>query len=636
MTIVVFKPRAGIDAEQRVRDWIDFAKRNQPFGPQFDWDQNEWEITHAVDRRAPGNRHSRVHFSSLRDKTGNRRNKQEFLRPPFLDFAKAVISETHRLKKLKDYKKFEIALRALEDALVESGDASVSGATAIVFDEAANRLRRLGEPWAVGKKLESIAELLDRKQLVVAPLQWRSPFKYVKPGRSDYVQTDDDWRSSKLPDIRSILALADINHRSQSLIDRAVTAWVTLALYAPSRCAEVLSLPVDCWTELNDGDHTVSVLRWHPAKGADPMVKLASGENALAAARAAVVFLEEIGRSAREAARWYAENPTMLYLPPGYEQLRGEALTVAEIGAILGWNNASPDGLNGKGIYACGKTTEVARRGGGTWAAVFAFSDVEQYVLSLLSPGFPWHDKPTELYTHEALFVVPMSFFRPNAAPMAYVPQPVSISMINHQLGANPGGRTVFSRNRKLAPDGRPWRITSHQLRHLLNTLAQSKYLPQSLIALWSGRASEAQNVWYDHTSPEVHIEAYLHIMDESIDVPVVGPLSEKIAVRQRVEVVSARDVLREEIGALHVTKYGLCRHNYALTPCPKQKDCVSCGENLFVKGDPKNRAEAERMVGILAIAVRSASEAMARGEPQGQHLVLGTNTNRRVLRSFW
>lgn len=81
--------------------------------------------------------------------------------------------------------------------------------------------------------------------------------------------------------------------------------------------------------------------------------------------RAAVVFLEEIGRSAREAARWYAENPTMLYLPPGYEQLRGEALTVAEIGAILGWNNASPDGLNGKGIYACGKTTEVARRGGG-------------------------------------------------------------------------------------------------------------------------------------------------------------------------------------------------------------------------------------------------------------------------------
>ncbi|NJZ68651.1 hypothetical protein GO283_02479 [Ralstonia solanacearum] len=242
MTIVVFKPRAGIDAEQRVRDWIDFAKRNQPFGPQFDWDQNEWEITHAVDRRAPGNRHSRVHFSSLRDKTGNRRNKQEFLRPPFLDFAKAVISETHRLKKLKDYKKFEIALRALEDALVESGDASVSGATAIVFDEAANRLRRLGEPWAVGKKLESIAELLDRKQLVVAPLQWRSPFKYVKPGRSDYVQTDDDWRSSKLPDIRSILALADINHRSQSLIDRAVTAWVTLALYAPSRCAEVLSL----------------------------------------------------------------------------------------------------------------------------------------------------------------------------------------------------------------------------------------------------------------------------------------------------------------------------------------------------------------------------------------------------------
>ncbi len=109
-----------------------------------------------------------------------------------------------------------------------------------------------------------------------------------------------------------------------------------------------------------------------------------------------------------------------------------------------------------------------------------------------------------------------MGFFRPGTAPLAYVPQPISISMINHQLGANPGGRTVFSRNGKLAPDGRPWEITSHQLRHLLNTLAQSKYLPQSLIALWSGRANETQNAWYDHTSPEVHIEAYLLICTES------------------------------------------------------------------------------------------------------------------------
>lgn len=90
----------------------------------------------------------------------------------------------------------------------------------------------------------------------------------------------------------------------------------------------------------------------------------------------------------------------------------------------------------------------------GTWAAVFAFSDVEQYVLSLLSPGFPWHDKPTELYTHEALFVVPMSFFRPNAAPMAYVPQPVSISMINHQLGANPGGEQSLAGTESLRRTG--------------------------------------------------------------------------------------------------------------------------------------------------------------------------------------
>lgn len=354
MTVIVFKPKATADAQQRLRDWVAFARRNQPFGRHFEWDLNEWDLTVAVEQRAAGNRRYRVHFSSLRDTTGSRRNKADFLRPPFLDFAKAVISETHRLRKLKEYQKLLSALRALEDALLEAGDTGVASATALVFDSAANRLRRLTDPWSVGKCLESVADLLDQLRLTAAPLQWRSPFKYKKPGRSDALETTDDWRSSKLPDIRSILALAEVNHSSQSPIDRAVTAWVTLALYAPSRCSEILSLPVDCWTELNDGDESVDVLRWRPSKGGDPMVKLASGANSLEAARCAVDFLEQIGRTARQAARWYLENPGMLYLPTGYEHLRGHELTLPEISQILGASNATRFDVRGKGIQASG------------------------------------------------------------------------------------------------------------------------------------------------------------------------------------------------------------------------------------------------------------------------------------------
>jgi hypothetical protein len=619
MTIVVFKPRANLSAEQNAVEWIAFARRNHPFGADFDWTSNEWDLTCFSNFRAPGLNYYRVHFSSSRDTTGSSRHKTDFLRQPFLDFAKAVISETHRLKGLKEYNKLLLALRVLEEALLESGDANVARSTPSVFDSAANRLRRLVDPWAYGKALQTISELLDKKHLAGRLLQWNSPFKYKKPGRSDSLESSDDWRASKLPDIRTILALAEVNNNSKSEIDRAVTAWMTLALYAPSRCTEVLSLPVDCWTELNDGEESVQALRWRPAKGGNPMVKLASGENALHVARAAVGFLVEIGKTAREAAQWYHENPGQLYLPLGFEHLRGEALTVSEIGGILGWPKASTNGLNAKNIFSCGKTSDPQRRGKGSWAALFRFEDVERYVLDQLPPTFPWHDEFTGLYMHEALFVVPMRFFVPNVDSLANVPQPVSTSMINHQLGSNPGGRTVFSRNRKFSPDGKPWEITTHQARHLLNTLAQAKYLPQSLIALWSGRANKAQNGWYDHTSPEVHIEAYLQVMNGSSDMPVIGPLNDKILLRQQTSSISARDVLREEIGAIHVTKYGLCRHNYALTPCPKQKDCASCEENFFVKGDPKNHAEAKRMSALLSKAVVDARLAHERGEGGAQ-----------------
>lgn len=615
MTIVVFKPKANRDASQNLTDWIAFARKHHPFGECFNWDKNEWDLTLHVQRRVSGNSRYTIHFSSFRDTNGSRKVKDDFLREPCLSFAKAVISEDHRQRPKADYTKYLLALRALEDALFEAQGVDLSDVTPAIFDEAANRLRDLDSRWTVGKKLESVANLLDSKQLCARPLQWRSPFKYKRPGRADRAVADEAWRTSKLPDLRAILALADIHQTSGSDIDRAVTSWATLALYAPSRAAEIFSLPIDCWTELNDGEETAAVLRWRPAKGGAAMVKMASGPHALDSARSAVSFLEEIGRIARTAAKWYFENPGQLYLPPGYEHLRGESLTAKEIGGILGWAGACANGLNKKGIVSCGKTTDPSRRGNGSTAALYRFEEVQDFVVKLLPPTFPWHDEFTALYLHEALFVVPWGFFRPGTSGMHHVPQPISTNMINHQLGSNPGGRTVFSRNGKYAPGGQPWKITSHQFRHLLNTLAQSKYLPQSLIALWSGRADVRQNAWYDHRAPEVHIEAYLHAVNGGAEVPVAGPLKEKIESRQKLKTVSAAEVLREEIGALHVTKYGLCRHNYALTPCPKQKDCVGCGENLFVKGDPKNMAESERMVSVLSAAVTNASAAFAQGE---------------------
>lgn len=45
--------------------------------------------------------------------------------------------------------------------------------------------------------------------------------------------------------------------------------------------------------------------------------------------------------------------------------------------------------------------------------------------------------------------------------------------------------------------------ISSHQFRHLLNTIANTNGMDSLLLAKWSGRADVKQNRIYDHTSVE-------------------------------------------------------------------------------------------------------------------------------------
>lgn len=63
----------------------------------------------------------------------------------------------------------------------------------------------------------------------------------------------------------------------------------------------------------------------------------------------------------------------------------------------------------------------------------------------------------------------------------------ISDNQINKSL--NHQTNSIFRRHNLRNPDtGDVWAMTTHQPRHFLNTLAQSKYLSQTLIAFWSGR----------------------------------------------------------------------------------------------------------------------------------------------------
>ena len=352
------------------------------------------------------------------------------------------------------------------------------------------------------------------------------------------------------------------------------------------------------------------------------MTKFATTDEWADVARTAIKRLQAIGETARVAAKWYEENPGRLYLPPRLEHLRGLPMTMVELGHVLGRKGRITGGAMTWGLDLTGtRTADPARTGsrGKAFAApLYTFESIERTVIGQLPGDFPYADRKFGLLASEALFCVPMHVLRGYADPLTFVPDMISASQIGHELGRKPTGQTIFARHKLHDPEtGQPWKLDTHGPRHLLNTLAQSKHLSETLIAFWSGRKRVDQNAWYDHVPQEAFIDAFVR-MGESAPkaLRVVGPLEDKVVERARREMISRDDALRLELGSIINTRYGLCRHNYALTPCPKNKNCIGCGENTFIKGDPRHLAEARQQQGISSLAVTNCHRAIELGEP--------------------
>jgi hypothetical protein len=464
--------------------------------------------------------------------------------------------------------------------------------------------------------LAQLAEEITEKRLSATPLCWKSPAPPQRNQmRSIRVQEDGGSAvSEKLPHIKCVLDLASVFRAAEGGADAVTTAWFALAMFAPSRVSEILTLPFTCETEMGG----VYGLSWRPSKGGAPLTKFATNEEWADVARTAIARLRRLGEPARRAAAWYAGHPKELYLPPGYEHLRGQGVTQHEVYAILGV------GEGGFNDYALSRiitpsmqtTHDQARTGGRGWTRLYEFDSLERYVLDHLPKEFPWADRKFGLLAKDALFCVPRHTMRVNVAVQANVPELTDASQIHADL--NDLASTIFVRHDLRDPTtDQHWKLTSHQPRHLLNTLAQSKNVSQALIAFWSGRKRVDQNSWYDHVPQEAFIELFVALGDEAPkEIRAVGPLADKVAERARREMITPVEAMRLEVGSVISTRFGLCRHNYALTPCPKDKNCIGCGENTFIKGDARHLAEARSQLAIAERAFANCVAAIEDGEP--------------------
>lgn len=200
----------------------------------------------------------------------------------------------------------------------------------------------------------------------------------------------------------------------------------------------------------------------------------------------------------------------------------------------------------------------------------------------MLPSGWPVYDPTSGLRYDEALLIVPKNFSHANRGTCRCMFETVTTDSFNRQLGGASlaGYPSVFDRLGFTEPDGSPIKITSHQFRHYLNTLAQRKNLDQLSIALWSSRKDVRQNRAYDHVSAEESLE----LMRQAEPSKVLGPLAEVLANPP----ISREAFLALKFPTSHTTEFGFCVHDWTMLPCQRHRACIDCTEHVCINGDWK------------------------------------------------
>ncbi len=582
--LIVFKPRAEVDAEANVAAFIELCRSQLTiFGADLDFESDAWDVTKALALRARGKCRQRARFTQL--SRGN-----ESMSEPFRSFSKAYFRYMFGLRPTKAIGMRLTALRAIAASAEEMGVSTVTGIDASTFNRAAQLAGEKYEEataYRVGQQLELLAEFLDENRMVLSRLGWVNFLP--RPIDSERVGEEaDERRRSKLPSQAVLDALPKVFRAAVEPADVIISSAAAIMCGAPDRVAEVLTLPVDCEVDgfAKDGEPAPYGLRWWPGKGADPMVKWVVPSMS-SVMREAIRKVRAVTEPAREVARWYEKNPNSIYLKPGLEHLRQrELLTFDEVADVIGVRD-------GRAWCRCAKLFIDA-------TGQVRFEAVERAVLSLLPHDFPILDSNTGLKYSEALFVVRRNELGQKRATYHCLVEGVSGTKINDGLGARVahGCQSIFSKFGFREPDGSDIRVNTHRFRHYLNTLAQAGGMSQLDIAKWSGRKDVRQNVVYDHVTPEQMLEKVRSAVGDSSQM--FGPLA---------EIPVNLPVSRDEFGRLrfptaHTTDIGFCVHDYTMSPCELHRDCLYCQDFICVKGDlekserlRKRLAEARRLL---------------------------------------
>lgn len=597
--------------QQNLDAYIESSKNESLFiNSNIQFNNNIWELD--IEQKARKTV-TRVIFSTFDYATTSQQKmaKQEkkdgrsinFMQEPYLSFAKAYFAITFSTNPTKNVMSAIIALRVLEKALVEMGNNSnpihidnnvLSKATEII-----KKYYSASLAYRLGQKLGAIAKTLQSNNLVYTLIDWKNQIKRPNDGARVGKEADEK-RNKKMPSKAALEAIPEIFHKAQTPYQIMSSSIIALLFCAPNRISEIFLAPVDIQViqkqKNKDFDSSIDDeekmykesygLRWFPAKGAEPMVKWII-PSMVDTAKKAVQQIIDLTKPAREVALWYEQNPDKLFLPKELEYLRNtHLLNIKEISFILyGIDNTNKDfDKKTSSIHSWLKNNSVLTimiKG----QKHATFRDVEKMLLSLLPKNFPYVNSEIGLKYSQTLIIQRKYEYNHQKDVIMPTLEPFTHQFISDALGARNAKCSLFTIFGYKEQNGAPVKATSHQFRHFLNTLAQKGGASQLDIAKWSGRLDIQQNNAYDHLSADQMLLSLREAVGNEHSM--IGPLANIEDIKKKV-VISRDEYAILKIRTAHLTEFGVCIHDFAMTPCQLHRNCMSCTEQVCMKGDKK------------------------------------------------
>ena len=317
-------------------------------------------------------------------------------------------------------------------------------------------------------------------------------------------------------------------------------------------------------------------------------------------AKEAIKRTKALSQEGRELALWIETNPNDFFPRKKYSTLRDEgSLTETGVNQLLGWN------LEPKFVRY------RLKKSGYTWPV--SLNSLWQFVMSSSRQpkNFPWLSKQKNVKYSQALFCMTTDIFGSYQSPHYPVLWAPTNNDFNNDLNptrlSEEEYKTIFDRHGYLSADGGRLKLTSHQARHLLNTIAQRGGLSNLEIAKWSGRANVKQNRVYNHMS-EYEMVAQAEELDKGLTL--FGPLGEP----GKHAPISIQEFNTLEKGPVHVTEFGVCVHDFTMSPCEKFRDCINCTEQVCIKGQDERFQRIKNRLEEVEVQYQKACQAMEAG----------------------